>query len=292
MDPKYYKSIHFSLFANFGLDLIAYIFIQMPYVSILALGHTCRYMYQVGRQVAPQKALLIQQDASEHILHTLRLEGYLQKLQELRDEIAFVIGGDFILSHITSRPFWTKYIDIYISLVTPYDEVPFMLIVKKIFPSNDGNAMLSFKREDKQKYGHMTIYIWVKDSIQAMPRVLRVHFIKTLSLPDYINHKFDLTCSMLWYDIWSTQIYTDHFYDQVCGIGYVVNDFYLNHTGKRILQFKGDYGFHILNEGNFDWYLFYHQDDMDIDKYYWDRCYDDDDYYSSPDDHYFGNESD
>jgi len=288
MDPKYYESLYFSFFAYLGSDLILYIFLKMPYSSILSVGHTCHYMYQVGRRAAPQKATLIEQYASENILHALRLERYLEKLQILRQEVPFVIGGDFVLSQIASRPFWTRYIDVYISLIKP-DELSFVNLVKQLFTTNDYTDLFSFHVYDnRQKYGHLVLYISVHNVIEDASRILRVHFIPEISVADYIQTKFDLTCSMVWYDIWSAKISTNHFWDQISGVGYVVNDYYLHDTGRRILQFKRDYGFRILNEATFDWFIYYHQDDIDEDHSNWYRYHYDDgpydeDYYSSGD---------
>jgi len=118
------SSLKTSIFKHWGWGLIFNWILSLPYLTLLNLAHTCKYMHRVCHQGAERKESIIKEKASNDMLEELFNSGYLQKIQELSEKYPIAIGGDYVLSKITNLDFDSKYIDVYIGNHSPYNESP------------------------------------------------------------------------------------------------------------------------------------------------------------------------
>lgn len=265
MEAKYYRSLLYSEFYQWGSDLIFNWMLLLPYKSILSIGHTCKYMYVRSKEAATRKEFLIKENAYNDIKETLHSEGYLAKLEELSlKHPRMLLAGDFILSKMTSVPFSSKYIDVYIGDGKPCDERAIITSLTDHFVTRNESETRFKVIHQKTKFGYTTISISLK-SCSIDSKILCIHLNCGPCIPKYIESKFDLTCSMVWFDM--REIYTNRFWQQVNGIGYINNSYYIEETGIRIIRFMDTYGFHILNSDEFNWEVYYYDDNYGYNSY-------------------------
>jgi len=287
MENLEYRSIRTSYFNQWGWGLLQNWFLSLHYLSLLKMAHTCKYMHRVCHIAAEKKEELIREKASQDMLEELLNSGYLTKIRELNEKVHMVIGGDFVLSKITSLNFDSKYIDVYIGIPPPYNEVPTSRLIRAHFKLDDdededyrASQFVSFKQ--KSKFGQTTYYISLKNSRHDV-KTLCIHFVRGMDIGKYIQSTFDLTTSMIWFDL--RKIYTDRFWQQVNGIQFINNDYYLDETGDRIERCLR-HGFRNKDDADFAWDVYEYQKQLDLDH---DLSYSDD--YVSDNDPYY-NDSD
>jgi len=210
----------------------------------------------------------MREKASKDMIEELSNSGYLEKIKELNDKVDMVIAGDCVLEKVTSMKFKSKYIDVYVSIPPPYNQCPMNKFICALFKLDDNededyeaSDFVSYK--EKTKFGQTTFYISLKSQPHST-KTLCIHFVRGTDIAEYIQSKFDLTTSMIWFDL--HEIHTNRFWQQVCGVQFINNDYYLEETGDRLDRFLR-LGFHNIDD--FDWqvYLYQQQCDMDYDPY-------------------------
>jgi len=257
MDNKYYISLLSSRFRGWGSELILSWMLLLPYTSILNIGHTCKYMHVISITAAIKKESMVRENACKDIKKTLIKERYLEKLVELSLNYPILLAGDFILSKMTSLPFSSKYIDVYVGNAKSCDERAIIAFLTEQFTTKNESETRFKIIHQKTKFGYTAISISLK-SCSIDSKILCIHLSCGPCIPEYIESKFDLTPSMIWFDM--CEIHTRRFWQQFCGVGYVNNSYYIEETGARLIRFVDQYGFHIVNCGDFDWAVYYYDE--------------------------------
>jgi len=257
MQNEYYTSLLWSIFKQWGTDLIFDFILLLPYPSILNLGITCKFMNVLCNRAAIKKEALIKQKAVYNIRENLKNEGYLEKIEELSTIYPLVLAGDAILAEVTTRPFSANYIDVYIGNDTPYDERSVIGYLTNFFTTTNGFWSKFVVVKQSTKFGYTTLYIALKNPAMYAKK-LCLHLNCGPAISKFIETKFDLTCSMIWFDL--HQIYTNRFWQQVCGIGYLNNGYFLDETAPRLIRFINSYRFYIANSDEFDWEFYNYEE--------------------------------
>jgi len=265
MKNDYYSSLNRSMFCDWGWDLIFHWMLSLPYSSILNMAHTCKYMHTVCHQAAERKEYLIKEKAVQNINEELFNLGYLKKIEELSVKYPIAIGGDFVLSKITSLDFDSEYIDLYIGNPRPYNESPitqFLWTLFKLNPKDDSEFIML---KQNSKFGQTTFHIGL-NMPQCYAKTLCIHLVQGASIEKYIESKFDLTPSMIWFDLHKIcTSSTNRFWQQVCGIGYINNDYFLHDTGDRLMRWWCRSQFRIINDYDFNWDVYHHEESNNHD---------------------------
>jgi len=254
MNEKYYTSVQYSCFANFGFDMIFRITLCLPYKYRVALARTCQYMHVVVKLACAQEETNIRSSAIQRMSDILDELGYLGKLQELNQKYPILLAGDFVLSHITSINFKSQYIDVYIGNDPPFDQMTMVEYLMELFiPKNDTTPSIFMRCKLQNKFGCPTIY-FSRNHLYPKRQMLALHMNCGSEMWRYIESKFDLTCSMVCSDL--KEIYTERFWQQVSGIGYLNNTYYMDETARRIIRLVDTYHFDIIDAQDFEWSLY------------------------------------
>jgi len=263
MENNYYSS---GIFYDWGWEFIFDWILSLPYFSILKMAHTCKYMYTLCHQAAKRKEYIVKENAKQDILEELVMSGYLKKIEELGVKYPIALGGDFVLSKITSLKFNSNYIDLYIGNPPPYHETNLHQFIWALFKLNVKDSEFKLLKQNC-KFGQTTFHIALKTR-SLHTKALCIHLVRGDNIAKYIESKFDLTTSMIWFDL--REIYTTRFWQQFHGLGYVNNDYFIDDTGKRIIRWSQHSKFRIIDDCDFNWDVYNydpyeHHDDDSLD---------------------------